>query len=105
VYHSNPIISKFLNLIDEHFRTERSVSFYADKLNISANYLNIVCKKNLNASASSLIQDRILLEAKRLLKVSEMSVKILYDLGFYDHASFSKFFKMQTGMTPSQFKE
>ncbi|WP_390453061.1 helix-turn-helix domain-containing protein [Chryseobacterium sp. Alg-005] len=106
VYSSNRIISKFLNLIDEHFKQERSVSFYADKLNISANYLNIVCRKNLNASASSLIQDRILLEAKRLLKVSKMSVKdIVYDLGFYDHASFSKFFKVQTGMTPSQFKE
>ncbi|KMQ65834.1 AraC family transcriptional regulator [Chryseobacterium angstadtii] len=104
-YHSNPIISKFLHLIDEHFKTQRSVSFYAEKLHISANYLNIVCKKNLNASASSLIQDRILLEAKRLLKVSEMSVKdIVYELGFYDHASFSKFFKIQTGMTPSQFK-
>ena len=105
-YTSNPIITKFLNLISIHFKTERSVSFYAEKLNISANYLNIVCRKNLNTSASSLIQDRILLEAKRLLKVSEMSVKdIVYDLGFYDHASFSKFFKMQTGMTPSQFKE
>ncbi|MGG5208445.1 helix-turn-helix domain-containing protein [Chryseobacterium sp. MIQD13] len=105
MYHSNPIISRFLHLIDEHFKTERSVSFYADKLNISANYLNIVCKKNLNSSASSLIQSRILLEAKRLLKISEMSVKdIVYDLGFYDHASFSKFFKAQTGMTPSQFK-
>ncbi|MEY8759639.1 helix-turn-helix domain-containing protein [Chryseobacterium tongliaoense] len=106
MYHSNPIISRFLNLIDVHFKEERSVSFYADKLNISPNYLNIVCKKNLKASASSLIQNRILLEAKRLLKVSEMSVKdIVYDLGFYDHASFSKFFKAQTGMTPSQFKE
>ncbi|MDH6250535.1 AraC family transcriptional activator of pobA [Chryseobacterium sp. H1D6B] len=106
IYHSNPIISKFLALIDHHFKSDRSVSFYADKLNISANYLNIVCKKNLNVSASSVIQNRILLESKRLLKVSEMSVKdIVYDLGFYDHASFSKFFKAQTGMTPSQFKE
>jgi AraC-like DNA-binding protein len=105
-YSSNPIISRFLNLIDEYFKEERSVSFYAGKLHISANYLNIICKKNLNTSASSIIQDRILLEAKRLLKVSEMSVKdIVYDLGFYDHASFSKFFKAQTGMTPSQFKE
>ncbi len=105
-YHSNFIVSRFLNLIDEHFKTERSVTFYAEKLNISANYLNIVCKKNLNATASSLIQSRILLEAKRLLKVSEMSVKdIVYDLGFYDPASFSKFFKTRTGMTPSQFKE
>ncbi|ASK30210.1 AraC family transcriptional regulator [Chryseobacterium sp. T16E-39] len=106
IFNSNPIISKFISLIDIYFKEERSVSFYAEKLNISANYLNIVCKKKLNTSASSLIQDRILLEAKRLLKVSEMSVKdIVYELGFYDHASFSKFFKAQTGMTPSQFKE
>jgi AraC-like DNA-binding protein len=104
--HSNPVISKFSSLIDLHFKDQRSVSFYAEKLHISANYLNIICKKNLNTSASSLIQNRILLEAKRLLKVSEMSVKdIVYDLGFYDHASFSKFFKSNMGMTPTQFKE
>ncbi|MGV4415254.1 helix-turn-helix domain-containing protein [Chryseobacterium sp. T1] len=105
-YHSNPIFSKFSNLIDEYFKEERSVSFYAEKLNISPNYLNIICKKSINSSASSLIQDRILLEAKRLLKVSRKSVKdIVFELGFYDQASFSKFFKSQTGMTPSQFKE
>lgn len=105
-FHENPIVSKFLNLIDEYYKTERSVAFYASKLHISANYLNIVCKKNTHIPASALIQNRILLEAKRLLKVSEMSVKdIVYELGFYDHASFSKFFKTQTGMTPSQFKE
>jgi len=105
-YHANPVFSKFLNLIDEHFKEKRSVSFYAEKLNISPNYLNIICKKSINSSASSLIQDRILLEAKRLLKVSKKSVKdIVFDLGFYDQASFSKFFKSQTGMTPSQFKE
>ena len=104
--HANPVISKFMSLIDVHFREERSVSFYAEKLHISANYLNIISKKNLNTSASSLIQNRILLEAKRLLKVSEMSVKeIVYALGFYDHASFSKFFRSNTGMTPTQFKE
>lgn len=106
VYSTNPIISKFLNLIEIHFKTERSVSFYASELHISANYLNIVCKKNLNASASSLILNRVLLEAKRLLKISEMSIKdIVYDLGFYDQASFSKFFKTWTGMTPTEFKE
>ncbi|MCI3936946.1 AraC family transcriptional regulator [Chryseobacterium aahli] len=105
-FQNNPVISKYLSLIDLNFKKERSVSFYAEKLHISANYLNIISKKNLHTSASSLIQNRILLEAKRLLKVSEMSVKdIIYDLGFYDHASFSKFFKSNTGMTPSQFKE
>nr|WP_314499483.1 helix-turn-helix domain-containing protein [uncultured Chryseobacterium sp.] len=104
-FHSNPVVSRFINLIDLHFRDERSVSFYAAQLHLSSNYLNIICKKSLSVSASSLIQNRILLEAKRLLKVSEMSVKdIVYDLGFYDHASFSKFFRLHTGMTPSQFK-
>ncbi|MBX2925887.1 MAG: helix-turn-helix domain-containing protein [Chitinophagaceae bacterium] len=105
-YHSNPIVTKYTALVDLHFKQEHSVTFYAGKLHISANYLNIVCRKNLHAAASSLIYDRILLEAKRLLKVSEMSVKdIVYALGFYDHANFSKFFRSQTGMTPTQFKE
>lgn len=105
-YSSNPILSRFLAYINQYFKQEHSVSFYAGKLHITANYLNIICKKNLNVSASSLIQDRLLLEAKRLLKVSDLPMKdIVYSLGFYDHANFSKFFKTKTGMTPSQFKD
>lgn len=105
-FHSNAVIANFLKLVEEHFKQQRSVSFYADQLHISANYLNVVCQKGLNTTASSLIKDRILLEAKRLLKVSEMSVKdIVYDLNFYDHASFTKFFKALTEMTPSEFRE
>jgi AraC-like DNA-binding protein len=66
----------------------------------------MVCRKQLNVAASSLIQDRVLLEAKRLLKTSSMTVKeIVFDLGFYDHANFSKFFKSHTAMTPSAFKD
>jgi len=102
----HPVIGNLLDLADQYFRQQRSVSFYAGKLNISANYLNVICRKNLGTTASSLIKDRILLEAKRLLKVSEMSVKdIVYELDFYDHASFTRFFKELTGMTPSQFRE
>jgi len=104
-YQANPIIAKFVQLIDSWYKTERSVAFYADKLNISANYLNVLTNRIFQISASSLIQERILLEAKRLLKISNKSVKdIVFDLGFYDNASFSKFFKSHTDMTPSQFK-
>lgn len=106
IYHANPVISKFRTLVDLHFKEERSVSFYADRLHVTANYLNVLCRKNLRQSASSLIQDRILLEAKRLLKGSGMTVKdVVYTLGFYDQASFSRFFKAQTGISPSQFRE
>ncbi|WP_268224162.1 helix-turn-helix domain-containing protein [Sinomicrobium oceani] len=105
-YRSNPVLSAFLSLTDRYFRAERSVSFYAEKLNITPNYLNIICKKTLGVSASSCIQDRSLLEAKRLLKTSDIYVKeIVYELGFYDHASFSRFFKQHTGLTPQQFRE
>lgn len=105
-YNSSAILSRFVSLIDKHFKEERSVAFYAHEINISPNYLNMVCRKQLNVAASSLIQDRVLLEAKRLLKTSSMTVKeIVFDLGFYDHANFSKFFKSHTGMTPSTFKD
>ncbi len=104
-YNFSPLISKFILLIDSCFKHEHSVAFYASKLNISSNYLNIICKKHLQLSASSLIQNRVLLEAKRLLKASDLSIKeIVYELDFYDQASFSKFFKLHTGMTPSQFR-
>lgn len=106
VYNINPILSKFSILVDRYFRESRSVGFYAEKLYISANYLNILCRKYMFISASFLIQDRVLLEAKRLLKVSDRSVKeIAYELGFYDQASFSKFFKSKTGVIPSAFRE
>lgn len=106
VYQSNPRLAKFNMLIDEFFREEKFVAFYADKLHISANYLNILCKKNLKVSATQLIQQRVATEAKRLLQTTDHSVKeIAFELGFTDHAYFSNFFKSQTGMAPSLFRE
>ncbi|SFN05248.1 AraC-type DNA-binding protein [Algoriella xinjiangensis] len=106
IYQSNPRLAKFNMLIDQFFKEEKLVAFYATKLNISANYLNILCKKNLNVSATQLIQQRVLLEAKRLLQSTDLSIKeIAFELGFVDHAYFSNFFKSQTGMTPTKFRE
>lgn len=106
VYQSNPRLAKFNMLIEQHFKKEKLVAFYASNLNISANYLNILCKRNLNVSATQLIQQRVLLEAKRLLQSSDFSIKeIAFQLGFVDHAYFSNFFKSQTGATPTHFRE
>lgn len=105
VFQSNPRLAKFNMLIEEHFKEEKMVTFYASELHISANYLNILCKKNLDLSATQLIQQRVLLEAKRLLQSTDMSIKeISFELGFIDHAYFSNFFKSQTGVTPTEFK-
>lgn len=106
VYQSNERLAKFNMLIDEFFLTEKAVTFYADKLHISANYLNILCKKNLKVSAMQLIHQRISTEAKRLLQNKKLTIKeITYHLGFSDNSYFSNFFKHQTGMTPSEFRD
>lgn len=106
VYQSNPKLTKFNMLIDQHFKEEKLVTFYASKLNVSANYLNILCRKSLGASATQLIQQRVLLQAKRLLQSTDLSIKeIAFELGFVDHAYFSNSFKSHTGATPTEFRE
>lgn len=106
VYQTNNKIASFNRLIDEFFREEKSVPFYAEKLHISANYLNILCKKHLKISATQLLHQRISTEAKKLLKNNQLTIKeISYNLGFSDNSYFSIFFKRQTGITPSEFRD
>lgn len=101
----NPILLSYEVLIDTHFRSNKLVSFYAEKLNVTPNYLNVLCNKYFNKSATSFIQDRVILEAKRLLQVSQFSVKeIAYKLGFSEPAYFSNFFKLHTGISPRKFR-
>ncbi len=100
------MIKKFNVLIEDNFKEESSVNFYADKLNITANYLNILSQKYLKMPASDLIKQRTILEAKRLLTSTDLSVKeIGYQLGFNDNAYFSKVFKKYAGKTPGDFKK
>lgn len=106
IYQSNPRLTRFSMLIDQHFKEEKLVAFYAAQLNISANYLNILCKKSLDISATQLIHQRVMLEAKRLLQSTDLSVKeIAFELGFIDHAYFSNFFKNHLGISPSEFRD
>lgn len=106
VYQSNPRLARYNMLIDEFFKEQKYVSFYADQLHVTANYLNVLCKKHLKVSATSLIHLRVCTEAKRLLQSTTLSVKdISFELGFEDHAYFSNFFKNKTGMSPTTFRE
>lgn len=105
VYQSNPRLAAFNMLIDDFFKEQKFVAFYAAKLHISANYLNILCKKHLKIPATRLIQQRVCTEAKRLLQSTDLSIKeIAFELGFADHAYFSNFFKSQTGTAPTLFR-
>lgn len=93
------------SLIEEHFRSERSAKFYADKLNISSKHLNRVTMHSLNKTTTELLAERVILEAKRLLVHSPGTLAALAEsLGFSDYAYFSRVFKTRTGMSPLQFK-
>lgn len=106
VSRNNQIIFKnFLLLVEEKFRTLKLVSDYADELAVSPNYLSEVVKRSSGNSASYYIHKRIILEAKRLMATSEVSMKeIGFEIGFEDSSQFSKFFKLKTGFTFSEFR-
>ncbi len=99
------IAVKFKNLIEINFRTIKSASEYSDKLNITTGHLNDISKKEYGKTASDLIFDRVILEAKRLLYYSPMSIKEIAGILNYEDASyFSRFFKTHTKSSPEEFR-
>ncbi|WP_300599765.1 AraC family transcriptional regulator [Niabella sp.] len=105
-FSNNPVLLKFQALIEQHFREHKSVAFYAEQLHVTPNYLSILCKRNRKASAISLIQQKVILEAKKMMHTPGMSVKeIAYELGFNEIAYFSYFFKSKTGLSPRSYRK
>lgn len=99
------IIRKFNLLVETHFRTEHSVSFYAQQLCKSPKTLSNLFAIYNHKTPSQLIQERILIEAKRLLTYTQKSVKqITFELGFEDVAYFSNYFKKHTSFSPVEFR-
>ena len=99
-------IRKFKKLVEDNFKEKKSVSEYANLLNITPGHLTDTVQKELGKSASQLIHERIILEAKRLLYHSEKSVKeIASVLNYEDPSYFTKFFKTHSEFTPEQFRK
>ncbi|WBV61249.1 helix-turn-helix domain-containing protein [Chryseobacterium camelliae] len=103
---NNPTIGKFIEYVDANFAESRAVAFYAEKLAVTSNYLNILSRKNLGITAKDVINTRIVIEAKRLLLGSNVPIKqIAYDLGFQNPGSFSVFILKKTGFYPKCYRE
>jgi len=99
-------IQQFEKLIETHFVTQKMPSGYADMLNISANYLNKLCKEETGQTAGDLIRKQIIIEAQRLLHFTNFTInEIAYKLGFDSVSYFVTFFKKQTQKTPEQFRK
>jgi AraC family transcriptional activator of pobA len=95
----------FCQMVEESYSRHHSVAWYAGQIGITAAHLNVVCRQAANQSALALIHGRVLLEAKRNLMYTSMTVSVVsYTLGFSDPAYFTRFFKRQTGLSPKDFR-
>ncbi len=103
---SRIVLEDFLALVRDYHIKERSLGFYADKLYLTPKYLSKLIKSISGKSAHEWIDSFVVLEAKNLLKYSDMSIKsIVYELNFPNQTTFYRFFKAQTGMTPSEYRK
>ena len=101
----NHVIGEFKKQVNESYKSEHSISYYADKLHITPDHLNRIVKSTIGKTAKEYIQSRLITEAKRLLYFSKLSNKeIGFELGFNEPANFSAFFKKCTHLSPSNFK-
>ena len=99
-------IEQFKSLVEMHFKELKRTSDYSEKLTISANYLNALIKEKLDISAENVIQNRVILEAERLLLNTDLSVtEISFELGFSDKSHFGKYFKKITQESPNNFRK
>ena len=103
---SKIVLEDFLLLVRDYHTKERSLSFYADKHYLTPKNLSKLIKSVIGKSAHEWIDSFVILEAKNLLKYSDMSIKsIVYDLNFPNQTTFYRFFKTKTGMTPSEYRK
>ena len=95
----------FVTSLEKQFAEQHSVQYYAEAVNSSVGKLSELAKQVLGKSAKEVILDRILLEAKRLLLFSDLSVKeISFAVGFDNPHHFSRAFKNRTDTSPSEFR-
>ena len=100
------ILSKeFLALVKEHFREERQLKFYADKMCITPRYLSRVVKECTQVSAADWMERLVVLEARALVKSTNMTVQQISDeLNFPSQTFFGKYFKRRVGLSPKEYR-
>lgn len=102
----NRLYDDFFMLLTRYYRWERSVAFYADKMNLTPKYLSRAIKKVSGKSILEWINEFVIIEIKVRLKTTEKTIlEISEDLNFPNPSAFIQFFKLHTGMTPLKFRK
>jgi len=99
-------VAQLRTLVDEYFRREHQLDFYAEKLGMTVDRLNDHVKRATGVTAGHLVRQRLLTEAKRQLVFTTQPIQdIAEELAFSDPSHFARFFRKQTGTTPHEFRE
>jgi AraC family transcriptional activator of pobA len=99
------LVARFLALVEKGFETRHTVAAYARELGVSPGHLSSACRSRLRRNASGVVHARVVLEAKRRLVYSrETAAEVALGLGFFDPAYFARFFRRETGESPSGFR-
>ena len=99
------LFNRFMRELENRYRQSRDVSFYAELLNISPKYLNIVTQRITSYTTKTIIDQYVVLQIKQSLTTEEKSIKQLaWEYHFSDLSFFCRYFKQHTGMTPQQFR-
>lgn len=103
--HTEQLLNSFIILLREHFRTEHLVSFYANELCITTQYLTATVKKLTGKTVNQFIYDILYSEASIMLNQTDLSIQqIAEELHFSDASAFCKFFKRRSGISPLKFR-
>lgn len=98
-------LQEFMTLLMTHFKEEHQVAFYAQAMNITPQYLTAIIKRQTGKTVNSFIYELIYSEARNLLLSTDLSIQqITTRLNFADQASFSKFFKRHSGVSPQLYR-
>lgn len=102
----NLLVKRFKQLIEEKYYENKSVKEYAELLSVTANHLSETVKNITGRTSTDLINDKLILEIKRMLLHTELTVsEIAFQLNFADQSYFSRYFRKNTGTTPNEFRK
>ena len=102
---THEIIDDFYQLVLKHAKEQRNVNFYAEKLHLTPQYLSTFLKEKTGRSVSQWIDHLLILEAKTLLKSTNLSIKeISHELNFGETSIFCRYFKRISGVSPTSYR-
>ncbi len=102
---SQEIVKELVRIVVENYKTERNISFYADKMHLSPQHLSTTIKKTTGRTLTDIISAFVIKDAQAKLRSTELTIQeIAYSLNFPDISFFGKYFKRYTGVSPKQYR-